>query len=89
MSSESYGWGWLNVSGVRGSLEEIVQFMGERHFSLLILGEAWPKPPDALRHPSAVFDLRCPSQDPFKGRGVHGLMVVRSPKLAKLSDFAR
>ena len=87
MSSESYEWGWLNVCGVRGSLEEIVQFMDERHFSFLILGETWLKPSDTLRHPSIVFDLRYPSQDPSKGRGIHGLMVVRNPKLAKLSDF--
>ena len=87
MSSESYEWGWLNVCGVRGSLEEIVQFMDERHFSFLILGETWLKPSETLRHPSIVFDLRYPSQDPSKGRGIHGLMVVRNPKLAKLSDF--
>ena len=34
-----------------------------------------------------MFDLRCPSRDPTRGRGIHGHMVVRNPKLAKLSDF--
>ena len=87
MSSVSYEWGWLNVGGVRGSLEEVVQFMDEHHFSFLILGETWLKPSDTLRHPSIVFDLRYPSQDPTRGRGIHGLMVVRNPRLAKLSDF--
>ena len=87
MSSESYEWGWLNVGGVRGSLEEIVQFMDERQFSFLILGETWLKPSETLRHPSIVFDLRHPSRDPSKGRGIHGLMVVMNPKLASLSDF--
>ena len=87
MSSESYEWGWLNVSGVRGSLEEVVQFMDEHDFSFLILGETWLKPLEPLRHPSIVFDLRYPSRDPSKGRGIHGLMVVRNPKLTKYSDF--
>ena len=75
------------MGGVRGSLEEIVQFMDGRHLSFLILGETWLKPSDTLRHPSIVFDTRYPSQDFSKGRGIHGLMVVRNPKLAKLSDF--
>ena len=87
MSSESYKWGWLNVSGVRGSLEEVVQFMDEQEFSFLILGETWLKPMDILRHPSIVFDLRYPSRDPSKGRGIHGLMVVRNPNLAEACDF--
>ena len=87
MSGGSYKWGWLNVSGVRGSLEEVVQFMDEQDFSFLVLGETWLKPMDILRHPSIVFDLRYPSRDPSKGRGIHGVMVVRNPKLAELSDF--
>ena len=68
-------------------MEEIVEFMDERHFNFLILGETWLKPPGTLRHPSIVFDLRCPNRDPTRGRGIHGLMVVRNPKLARLSDF--
>lgn len=87
MSGGSYKWGWLNVSGVRGSLEGVVQFMDEQDFSFLVLGETWLKPMDILRHPSIVFDLRYPSRDPSKGRGIHGVMVVRNPKLAELSDF--
>ena len=40
MISECYEWTPLNVGGVSGSLEEIVQFMDERYFSFLVLGEA-------------------------------------------------
>ena len=87
MNSERYKWGWLNVGGVRGSLEEVVQFMDEQDFSFLILGETWLKPVDILRHPNVVFDLRYPSRDPTKGRGIHGLMVIRNPKHTELCDF--
>ena len=87
MKGESFEWGWLNVSGVRGDLEEIVHFMDHHDFSFLVLGETWLKPAEILRHPSIVFDLRFPSQDPSKGRGIHGLMVVRNPKLTDYSDF--
>lgn len=77
----------MNVGGVRGSLEEIVQLMDEHHFSFLILGETWLKPMDTLRHSSITFDLRYPSKDPSKGRGIHGLMVVRNIKLTDPQDF--
>ena len=68
-------------------MEEVIEFMDEHNFSFLVLGETWLKPMDILRHPSIVFDLRYPSRDPSKGRGIHGLMVVRNPKLAELCDF--
>ena len=87
MMGENISWGWLNISGVRGSLEETIHFMNSNNFSFLILGETWLKPTENLRHPSIVFDLRFPSKDPTKGRGIHGLMVVRNAKLTELSDF--
>ena len=55
--------------------------------NFLILGETWLNPAEILRHPSIVFDERIPSQDPSKGRGIHGLMLVRNPKLTDHSDF--
>ena len=87
MRSGSFKWGWLNVAGVRGSLEEIDQFMDDHNFSFLILGETWLKPMDPLRHPSITFDLRFPTRNPLEGRGIHGLMVVRNTKLTDASDF--
>ena len=87
MISKSFEWGWLNVNGVRGNLEEIIYFMDYHNFSFLMLGETWLKPSEILRHPNIVFDLRFPSQDPSRGRGIHGLMVVRNPRLAECSDF--
>ena len=88
MKSESFKWGWLNVRGVRGSLEEIIQLMDDRHLSFLILGETWLKPMDILRHTSITFDLRFPSKDSSRGRGIHGLMVVRNVKLTEPQDFS-
>ena len=87
MNSERYKWGWLNVGGVRGSLEEVVQFMDGHDFSFLILGETWLKPVGILRRPNVVFDLRYPSRDPTKGRWIRGLMVIRNPKHTELCDF--
>lgn len=65
----------------------IVGFMSECHFSFLMLGETWLKPSGALRHPSTMFDLRYPSQDPSEARDIHGLMAARNPKLTRFSDF--
>ena len=42
---------------------------------------------DIPRHPDVVFNLRYPSRDPTKGRGIHGLMVIRNPKHTELCDF--
>ena len=61
--------------------------MDYHNFSFLILGETWLNPAEILRHSSIVFDERFPSQDHSKGRGIHGLMVVRNPKLTNHSDF--
>lgn len=61
MSSEIYKWDWLNVSGIRGSIEKVIQFMDKQKLSFLILVEAWFKATDILRHPSIVFDLRYPN----------------------------
>ena len=84
---ECHRWGWLNVGGIRGNMEEVVQFMDEHNFSFLVLGETWLKPDDILRHPSIVFELRGQSSNPSRGRGVHGLMVVRNAKLTSVKDF--
>ena len=53
-----FRWGWLNVGGIKGSLEEVVQSINDHNFSFMILGETWLKQNDIFRSPSIVFDLR-------------------------------
>lgn len=69
MIGESYKCGWFSVSGVRGSLEELVQFVYKQDLSFLVLGEMWLKAMGILRHLSIVFDLRHPAWIPVKGVG--------------------
>ena len=83
-----FRWGWLNVGGIKGSLEEVVQFISDHNFSFMILGETWLKQNDIFRSPSIVFDLRGTSNDPAKGRGVHEVMVIRNMKLTDEHDFS-
>lgn len=44
-------WGWLNVSGIKGRLDEVAQFIDEHNFSFTILEETCRKQEDILRHP--------------------------------------
>ena len=80
-------WGWLNVGGIKGSLEEIVQFMSEYHFNSLVLGGTWLRPGDTFRHPSIVFDLRAENSNPARGMGVYTVMVVRNAISTKFCEF--
>lgn len=52
-----------------------------------MLGVAWLKPIDILRHLSIVFDTRHPNWGFSKGCGVDDVMVICNPKLAELNDF--
>ena len=81
-------WGWFNVNGIQGSLEEVLEFMNRNRLLFLVLGETWLRPADSLRHPAIVIDHRYPREEFSKGRGVHGLMVLRNPQLTESSDFA-
>ena len=81
-------WGWMNVSGIQGSLEEVLEFMCRNRLLFLVLGETWLRPADSLRHPAIVIDHRHPREEFFRGRGVHGIMVLRNLQLTEDSDFA-
>ena len=81
-------WGWLNVGGIQGSFEEVLEFMHSNRLLFLVLGETWLRPVDSLRHPAIVIDHRYPREEFSRGRGVHGLMVLRNLQLTESSDFA-
>lgn len=80
-------WGWLNVGGIQGSLEEVLDFMHMKRLLFLILGETWLRPADSLRHPAIVIDHRYPREEFSRGRGIHGLTVIRNLQLTESSDF--
>ena len=82
------GWGWFNVNGIQGNLEEVLEFMNRNRLLFLVLGETWLRPTDTLRHPAIVIDHRYSREEFSRGRGVHGLMVLRNLQLTESSDFA-
>ena len=87
-------WGWLNVGGIQGSLEEVLEFIHRNRLLFLILGETlvlgetWLRAVDSLKHPAIVIDHRHPREEFSKGRGIYGVMVLRNLQLTESSDFA-
>ena len=80
-------WGWFNVGGIQGSLEEVLEFIHRNRLLFLVLGETWLRPVDSLRHPAIAIDHRYPREEFSRGRGVHGVMVLRNLELTESSDF--
>ena len=80
-------WGWINVGGIQGSLEEVLEFMHKNQFVFLVIGETWLRPADSLNHPAILIDHRYPREEFSRGRGIHGLMVLRNTQLTESSDF--
>ena len=74
---------------VKGSLEKIVQFVIEHHFSFLVLDGTWLRPGDTFRHLSKFLTSgpKTESSNPARGRGIHGAMAVRNVRSTKLCEF--
>ena len=80
--------GWLDVAGIQGTLEEVLEFIHRNRLIFLVLGETWLRPVDSLKHPAIVIDHRHPREEFSKGQGIHGLMVLRNLQLTESSDLA-
>lgn len=58
---------WFNVTDIRSSLEEVLEFIHRSRLPLLDLGETQPLPAGPLKHPATVTDHRHPREEFSKG----------------------
>ena len=82
-------WGWFKVGGIQDRLEEVLEFIHRNLSVFLVMGETWLRPVDSLRHPAIVINHRYPREEFSRGRGVHGVMVLRNLEPTESSDFTK